>query len=470
MAHPAFVSLVSFSLLFAIFLVAGEQSLLAQCNNTTVLSITGPGSSTWTAPATGGPFSIRITATGASGGDVTDFPGLAGSGATMSGTFTVQNGQTIRAIAGGAGESAPNVGPGGGGGSGAVDCGTSGPGGCSTGSILIIAAGGNGDNGPGDPGLGGLISQGSGDGGAGGGSDGGGGGGGENGNGGDSNNGNPGTGGGFGGAQVSLTGISVSGAGSTSGGGDGGAGMGAGGGGGNNGSGGGGGHTGGAGDNASAAQSFNSGTDPANTDGAEGGGFNSGTVVIVCLQALPIELINFKAMIQSEQDVMLLWSTASEKDNEGFEVERSLDNRNWSSLGFVRGMGTTTEKHEYTFHDERPLSGVNYYRLKQMDTDGRFQYTPMVVADLHGKSSQFDIFPNPSSEGAVSVRAVSMQEGDATLEIFTWTGLRAYRETFRAYEGTIVWPLDLSTFPKGTYTARLEMPDGTIQFRKIVLQ
>jgi hypothetical protein len=382
----------------------------------------------------------------------------------MSGTFTVQNGQTIRAIAGFSGTDGPGLGAGGGGGSGAVNCGN--PSNCGSGTVLIIAAGGNGDNGPGGVGLGGQTTEGDGEGGADGGPDTGGGGGGLLSSGGNSS----GFGGGTGGTQVSQTSFSSGGNGSNSGGGSGGNGMGGGGGGGNEGSGGGGGHTGGSGDNTIAAQSFNTGSNPANTPGGDGIGGNLGTVAIVCLGPLPIELINFKALIQHDENVMLYWSTASEKDNEGFEVERSIDNRNWSPLGFVRGMGTTAEKHEYTFNDDQPLSGVNYYRLKQMDTDGKFQYTPIVVADLHGKNSLFDVFPNPSSEGVLSVRAVSMKEGDATLEIFTWAGLRAFRETFRAYEGTIVWPVDLSTYPKGTYTARLEMPDGTIQFRKIVLQ
>lgn len=458
---------------FTLFLQLAPAVSWAQCNGNTVLTITGPLSTTWTAPATGGPFSVRITATGAGGGDVTDFDNeIGGSGATMSGTFTVQNNQTIRAIAGGPGGDAPDKGGGGGGGSGAVDCGTAGPGGCGSGTILVVAAGGNGDNGPGNPGLGGSIAEGDGSGGAGGGVDGGGGGGGESGNGenADPSGGNPGFGGGFGGSQISLTGISASGQGSNSGGGDGGAGMGGGGGGGNNGNGGGGGHTGAPGDNVAAAQSFNQGTDQANTNGATGGGANNGTVLIVCLGPLPVELINFKAVIQGSSEVMLLWSTASEKDNLGYDVERSADNRNWTALGFVPGSGTSAEKHEYNFHDNTPFAGVNYYRLKQMDTDGQYQYTPMVVADVRGGGSQFDVFPNPSASGALSVRAVSTKEGDALLEVYSWAGLRVYKETFRAYEGTIVSPLDMTTFPKGTYTARLEMPDGTVQFKKIVLQ
>lgn len=469
MARSFLVSSISSFLIILPLLFISPENTDAQCNGNTVISITGNAggsTTTWTAPATGGPFSITISATGAGGGDV-DGQGTendGGSGAIMSGTFTVQNGETIRAIAGWPGSDAPGLGAGGGGGSGAVNCGN--PSNCASGTVLIIAAGGNGDNGPGGVGLGGVTSEGSGDGGLSGGADTGGGGGGIN----DSGENAGGFGGGFGGAQVSKSGFSVGGPGSNSGGGAGGNGMGGGGGGGNEGSGGGGGHTGGSGDNLNAAQSFNSSPNQANTPGVDGGGANLGQVTIVCLGPLPVELINFKALIQGNREVMLLWSTASEKDNLGYDVERSADNRNWSSLGFVPGSGTSAEKHEYNFHDEKPLAGVNYYRLKQMDTDGQYQYTPMVVADVRGGGSQFDVFPNPSASGALSVRAVSTKEGDALLEVYSWAGLRVYKETFRAYEGTIVSPLDMTTFPKGTYTARLEMPDGTVQFKKIVLQ
>lgn len=456
----------------ALFLLQFQSAHVeAQCNNNTVLSITGSTingeTGNWTAPSSGGPFSVRITATGAGGGDVDGWgsPNQGGSGATMSATFIVQNGETLLAIAGGPGQDA-TIGSGGGGGSGVVNCGT---GSCLSGTILIIAAAGNGDNGPGGIGLGGSSdTDGNGEGGASSpGDDVGGGGGGLNSSGENAG----GFGGGSGGAQVSKLGIAASGQGSTSGGGDGGAGMGAGGGGGNEGSGGGGGHTGGDGQNSVSAKSYvdASGTDIDPVSGVAGGGANFGTVSIVCLGALPVELVNFKAIIQNDDEVLLLWSTASEKDNLGYDIERSADNRNWSSLGFMPGSGTSTDRHEYSFRDEKPLAGVNYYRLKQTDIDGTFQFTPIVVADIRG-SSQFDIFPNPSNGGAMNLRAVSTREGAALLEVYSWNGLKVYNETFRLHEGTVVSPLDMTIFPKGTYTARLEMPDGTIQYKKILLQ
>jgi hypothetical protein len=474
------------SLLCLVALFPSTQ-MEAQCNNTTVLTLTGPGVSNWTAPATGGPFEVTISATGAAGGAyIQSNPDkTGGTGATMSGTFVVQNGQTLRAIAGGGGFHSQLEGGGGGGGSGVVNCGT-GP--CGSGTILIIAAGGNGGqlNGANNGfGLGGSASVGGDEQGG----NNGGNGDGVGGGGGLLSPGQSAASGGGGGGQVSKTGLSSGGQGSfnpVSGDNDGGAGMGGGGGGGDgattdNAAGGGGGHSGGDGGNLSAASSFNSGSDQSNANGSDGGGnpgnpgtppstpSNPGTISIVCLQALPVKLINFKAIIQNA-GVALLWSTATEKDNLGYDVERSADNRNWTSLGFVAGSGTTAEKRDYTFKDEKPYTGVNYYRLKQIDNDGKHEYSPIVVADVLANGLQFDVFPNPSADGKLSVRTVSKQEGEALLEIFDWAGYKVFKEKLYLYEGTTVWPVSLSSYPKGTYTARLEMPGGTTEFKKIILQ
>lgn len=462
------VPIAKFSL--AYFISFTPVCLHAQdCDNTTVLDISGPATADWTAPATGGPFSVRIIATGAGGGNMTEiFFNNGGQGATMRGTFLVQNGQTIRAIAGDFGKNATLEGAGAGGGSGAVNCGTSGD--CNTGTILIIAAGGNG----GDQfdGLGGSVATtGTGNGGLAGGDplhepDWGGGGGGLNGPGQNSSG-----SGGQGGGQVDKNGLSPGGLGSgTQVPNDGGDGMGGGGGGGDYGAGGGGGHTGGTGGNGSKASSFNSGTSPLNTPGTDGVGPSPGTVTIICLASLPVALTDFKAVVQNNSGVTLYWNTDTEKNNLGFEVERSFDGQGWSPLGFVPGNGNSSQPRAYIFPDENPLPGVNYYRLKQIDTDGTHDYSPMVVADVAAPTLQFDVFPNPSGDGQFSVRAVSNSEGEALLEIFDWAGYKVWKETLHLLEGTVVWPVTMTTFPKGSYKARLEMPDGRVQFHKIVIQ
>ncbi|GJM34531.1 MAG: hypothetical protein DHS20C18_35320 [Saprospiraceae bacterium] len=462
---------------------------MAQCNGSVVLNLSGPTVGDWTAPATGGPFLVNITAKGGSGGAYLQYgpDRTGGSGATMIGSFVVQNGETLRAIAGEGGYHSDLEGGGGAGGSGAVNCGVSGD--CSTGTILIIAAGGNGGNqlGPnvmpyigyglggsadtGGSGIGGIHLD----------SDSGGGGGGVN------SSGTSASSGGGGGERVSTSGLVNGGYGSNnvamnSGNNKGGMGMGGGGGGGDgatvdNAAGGGGGHTGGSGGNFSAATSFNSGFDQSNINGIYGGGSTGviespsdpGTVTVICLNALPVSLINFKALIQND-GVSLHWSTATEINNLGFEIEQSVDGRNWSEVGFVGGHGTTNIQRNYVFKHENPHYGINYYRLKQLDFDGVFDYSPIVVANQKTAEHKFDIFPNPSRDGALSLRIVSKTEGHALLEIFDWAGYRVYRDPISLYEGTMVWPVSMATFPKGAYTARIELPSGEVAFRKIILQ
>jgi hypothetical protein len=185
---------------------------------------------------------------------------------------------------------------------------------------------------------------------------------------------------------------------------------------------------------------------------------------------LPVELTDFKAVIRKNAAVDLYWTTASEKDNRGFDVERSADGRHWSALGFLPGNGTTALPQNYLFTDETPLAGLNYYRLKQVDFDGQSDYSPIVVADVRTKDIDFDAFPNPSVDGNFSFRILSKTGGEAVLEVFDWAGYKVFKEQIGLWEGTTVWPVALATFPKGAYTVRLEMPGGRVLFRKILLQ
>ena len=82
-------------------------------------------------------------------------------------------------------------------------------------------------------------------------------------------------------------------------------------------------------------------------------------------------------------------------DNEGFEVQRSLDGANWTALGFVTAAGKNAG--DYGFSDAEYAAGTNYYRLKQMDFDGAFEYSPVVVVDAGPSPDAVTLFPNPAS-------------------------------------------------------------------------
>jgi hypothetical protein len=112
---------------------------------------------------------------------------------------------------------------------------------------------------------------------------------------------------------------------------------------------------------------------------------------------IPVELTSFSASVNANS-VLLRWSTATELNNLGFEVHRSVNRNDWSSLGFVSGKGTTTEFNNYTFEDNQISSGRYFYRLKQIDNDGTYKYSNTIEVAVGSIPTEFVLqqnYPNP---------------------------------------------------------------------------
>ena len=115
------------------------------------------------------------------------------------------------------------------------------------------------------------------------------------------------------------------------------------------------------------------------------------------LSIVPVELTSFIANV-SGSSVVLNWTTATEVNNQGFEILRSAQNDNdWQKIGYVPGFGTTTEPKSYSYTDQSVTSGTYYYRLKQIDFDGSFTYSDVaeVEVSLPIEFSLEQNYPNP---------------------------------------------------------------------------
>ncbi len=108
---------------------------------------------------------------------------------------------------------------------------------------------------------------------------------------------------------------------------------------------------------------------------------------------LPIKLLSFTAKT-IENKTQLSFSTATEENNDYFSIERSSSGIDFRTVGKVTGAGTTTSIQKYTFLDENPFPGTNYYRLKQTDFDGQFTYSPVITVQFDGAGG-FRLFPVP---------------------------------------------------------------------------
>ncbi len=110
---------------------------------------------------------------------------------------------------------------------------------------------------------------------------------------------------------------------------------------------------------------------------------------------LPVRLLSFKSEIQS-LGVELTWQTNEEIGNSHFEVEKSSNAQNFEVIGRVNGQGTVKGKQNYSFLDSSPKNGLNYYRLKQVDFDGKVEYSRVIAAKFGG-TGVFRAYPNPAS-------------------------------------------------------------------------
>lgn len=164
---------------------------------------------------------------------------------------------------------------------------------------------------------------------------------------------------------------------------------------------------------------------------------------------LPIVLIDFKAF--GTKTIQLTWRTAVEISNYFFAIERSADGRDFAEIGRLPGAGTSHEIQEYSFTDERPLAGSNYYRLRQVDFDGRFSYSKVVLATI-GQASDIRLFPSPAS-GFLKVQLEKPLAENAVFEIFDPAGRLAMSGEFSA-ENTD-FEINTTELPEGIYALRL---------------
>ncbi|GGK59641.1 T9SS type A sorting domain-containing protein [Rufibacter glacialis] len=181
---------------------------------------------------------------------------------------------------------------------------------------------------------------------------------------------------------------------------------------------------------------------------------------------LPVELINFLVKAKANT-VALTWATASEKDNDYFAVERSIDGKNFTEVGQVKGNGTSQVRNEYSFTDYHPMAGTSYYRLRQVDFDGQHEYSP--VRSVNAQNSQvvsLSLYPNPTQGTEVTWQMQGLAPGEeATVILTDITGRNVLQRTLPT-GGTGV--LATAGLKAGTYLVTVHSRAGAKTQRLVV--
>ena len=170
---------------------------------------------------------------------------------------------------------------------------------------------------------------------------------------------------------------------------------------------------------------------------------------INALTPLPVEFLQFEATCQNELSE-LIWSTASEINNDYFTIERSADAKNFEVLARVNGNGNSNTTINYKWTDDNPINGASYYRLKQTDFNGAFKYSGIRTVSCE-ELDDISIYPNPF-ENSFTVQLSENSTYPVTVEVLDYLGRKVHSQVIENTRTKIL--LD-DEFPSGTYFVKV---------------
>jgi hypothetical protein len=202
--------------------------------------------------------------------------------------------------------------------------------------------------------------------------------------------------------------------------------------------------------------------------------FNTGNTLIIAnkkflgsLAAVPVEFYEFKVSRKGEDAAYIQWSTASETNNEKFLVERSIDGLNYTTIANIAGAGNSVSVQNYTMLDPSLEPRTYFYRIKQVDFDGKYSYSVVRILNLNSNLvAQPEIYPVPFN-GDLKVKMELDTESETELKIIDMNGKTVLRKSFEGTKGTNIFNLNTTQLTSGVYFLEISN-GGAVYSEKIV--
>ena len=187
----------------------------------------------------------------------------------------------------------------------------------------------------------------------------------------------------------------------------------------------------------------------------QNGGYSTALVTLTVNNPLPVTWSDFYGK-EISCEVVLNWTTASELNNDYFEIEKSTNGRDFTSLGTIKGSGTVNDYRQYKFVDKLPAT-ENYYRIKQVDFDGKTDYSKLIVLKSNCIENDENIgiatlFPNPAMYNDAHLRFNARQTEETFLMASDLFGNIIINQPLTVYAGMNNVDLDITDWPAGSYT------------------
>jgi hypothetical protein len=192
-------------------------------------------------------------------------------------------------------------------------------------------------------------------------------------------------------------------------------------------------------------------------------------VIVTVNSILPVKISNIRAF-EKQNGVQIEWTAYSEENLNKYQIERSINGYTFTSVGDVIARNLLTES-KYIFFDPAPLIGINFYRLKSIDMDGRSGFSSVVKINLNKNVKEIKVYPNPVTNGYVSFQSADLEKDNYSMMVFNSAGVQVFRQTFSHAGGAINQTMKLpdGTLP-GIYLLQLKNNDAKIMSRTFIVQ
>jgi Secretion system C-terminal sorting domain len=170
---------------------------------------------------------------------------------------------------------------------------------------------------------------------------------------------------------------------------------------------------------------------------------------------LAVEMATLTARKQSNKEIAILWKTEQEQANKSFIIERSSDGLSFSNIGSLQGAENSTIEKTYNFTDAAPLQGVNYYRIKSVDVQGKETTSKTVSVNFSDKmNNKLQIYPNPARSD-LQIEMILDEEATKPIQIFDLAGRIILSQNAVLTKGLNNIALDVNTLSSGTYLVKM---------------
>ena len=196
--------------------------------------------------------------------------------------------------------------------------------------------------------------------------------------------------------------------------------------------------------------------------------FNATFATAQSQDPLPIELLSFTVEPEAVGN-LCRWATASETNNDYFDLERSTDGDVFKSIQRVEGfgVGSTTETRYYSYLDGEVCKGIVYYRLKQVDIDGHFSYSDVIAVNCNKSNTDVAVYPNPANF-SITYTFFEETDGNVTMEVLDMVGKIVLQESLDVKRGYNTIESSVNNLSTGVYYLKLIRPDGETEAPRMV--